>query len=370
MAEPLKNHFDARIPRVIARQIEAVWPNFRSRKFLEDVLSDYDDLELMDRGRSIGRALARHLPEDYPAALAILMKSIAAPRGNIQMGGGMASFFYLPHTSFVAEFGLEHFDLSMSAQHKLTQVFTAEFSVRPFIDRYPKESLALLREWADDPSPHVRRLVSEGTRPRLPWGGRLRRFQKNPAPVLSLLELLKDDPELYVRRSVANNLNDIGKDHPEVLLRVATRWMKGATPERQALVRHALRSLVKAGNLGALSILGYGADARVRLENIVIEPARVKTGGRIVVSFDVRSASRSVQRLLLDLRVQFMKANGKQSPKVFKLKSVQLAPGQTAGFRKTVSLADLTTRKHHTGRHDIEALVNGKVLPLGVFHVL
>ena len=369
MAEPLKTHFDERIPRAIARQVKSVWPQFPAKSFVEDVLDGYDALELMDRGRHIARVLARHLPADYSRALKILMSSIGQRRPGDQVEGGMASFFYLPHTCFVAEFGIEHFDASMQAQHTLTQLFTAEFSIRPFIEKYEHESLALLREWAVDPSPHVRRLVSEGTRPRLPWAPRLRRFQQNPAPVLDLLRLLKDDSEIYVRRSVANNLNDIGKDHPDVLISVARQWMEGATDERRGLVKHALRSLIKQGNADALEILGFGSVPKVSLENITIKPGRVPNGGKVSVTFDVLSTARHTQRLLLDLRIHFLKANGKSSPKVFKLRSVSLPAGEKHTFRKTISLADLTTRKHHRGKHMVDVLVNGRILPLGSFAI-
>ena len=369
MGEPLKKHFDARVPRAIAKQISEVWPEFPTTRFLADVLRDYDDLELMDRGRSIGRALGRHLPDDFPTAIDILMRSIDVPRPNAGTGG-MASFYYLPHTSFVAESGIDHFDESMRAQYKLTQLFTAEFSVRPFIERHEQKSLGLLRRWANDPNHHVRRLVSEGTRPRLPWGSRLRRFQENPAPVIKLLELLKDDPEIYVRRSVANNLNDIGKDHPDVLLGVARRWMKGASSERLTLVRHALRSLIKQGNPEALALLGFGGAPKVSTENVVIDPKRVTKGAKVVIGFNLLSRAQRSQKLLVDLRVYFVKANGKPSPKVFKLKSVELQSGETATFRKTITLAELTTRKHHPGRHEVEALINGIVFALGSFRVV
>jgi 3-methyladenine DNA glycosylase AlkC len=279
----------------------------------------------------------------------------------------MAAFFYLPHVCFVAEFGLEHFDQSMRAQYVLTQRFTAEFSIRPFIERYERESLSLLRKWTRDPNAHVRRLVSEGTRPRLPWAGRLRRFQQDPAPVLALLELLKDDPELYVRRSVANNLNDIGKDHPEVLIEVARRWMTDAGAERKALVRHALRSLVKDGHVGALKVLGFGQEADVTIEDVTITPKRVAAGGKVVVVFTVRGMGRRAQRVLVDLRVHFVKAAGKTSPKVFKVKATELEGGETVTCRKTVSLADLTTRQHYPGKHLVDALVNGRVVPIGAF---
>lgn len=367
MAEPLKNHFDRRVPERLATQLAAVWPAFDSTAFLRDVVDGYDALELMDRGRHIARVLHRHLPSSYPEALRLLLQSIdagAAPGGDT---GPMASFRFLPHVSFVAQFGLDHFDESMRALHLLTQRFTAEFSIRPFIERYQNESLALLRRWALDPSEHVRRLVSEGTRPRLPWAGRLRNFQRNPAPVLELIELLRDDPALYVRRSVANNLNDIGKDHPEVLVDVARRWYADGGNERRALVRHALRSLVKQGHPDALDILGFGGRASVTVDDVAITPKRVKRGGRVSMVFSVRSTARRAQRVLVDLRVHYIKANGSASPKVFKLRAIELAPRAHAEFRKTLSLADLTTRKHHAGRHQVDVLVNGVVHPLGEF---
>lgn len=210
MAEPLKNHFGPEVPRTIAAMIAAVWPEFPARRFLADVLAGYGPLALMDRGRRIADALHRYLPDGYPEAIAILIASVE--RGNVrhEAAPGMASFLYLPHVLFVARHGLDHFEASMRAQYLLTQKFTAEFSIRPFLERYPEKTLVRLRRWARDPRPAVRRLVSEGTRPRLPWAARLPAFQRDPRPVLELLELLKDDPALYVRRSVANNLNDIG----------------------------------------------------------------------------------------------------------------------------------------------------------------
>ncbi len=369
MAEPLKNHFGERVPRTIARQIAAVWPPFRSKAFLADALKGYESLELMDRGRHIARVLRRHLPDSYPDAMSILLKSIGERPRQTDGDGGMASFFYLPHVCFVAEFGLDHFDVSMKAQYILTQHFTAEFSIRPFIERYERETLALLRTWARDPNVRVRRLVSEGTRPRLPWAGRLRRFQRDPAPVLELLELLKDDPELFVRRSVANNLNDVGKDHPDLLVAVARRWMGDAGEPRRALVRHALRSLVKQGHPGALKVLGFNGRAEVAIEDVSIVPRRVPKGGRVTVAFAVRNIRRRAQRVLVDFRVHFVKANGAAAPKVFKLKVLDLPAGEAVVCRKSVTLAELTTRRHHPGRHVVDVLVNGRPERIGSFAV-
>jgi len=369
MAEPLKNHFNADVPRRLADAISKVWPPFPSRVFLMEVADGFDVLELMDRGRHIARVLRRHLPNAYPEAIDVLLRSAAERPAGTPSAGGMATFFYLPHVCFVAEFGLDHFHESMQAQYELTQRFTAEFSIRPFLERHERDTLALLRTWARDPNLHVRRLVSEGTRPRLPWAGLLRRFQQDPSPVLDLLERLKDDPELYVRRSVANSLNDIGKDHPELLVDVARRWMDGASADRKALVRHALRSLVKEGHSGALKVLGFGREADVAIESVSITPKRVKKGGKVLVVLAVRSTARRRQRVLVDLRVHFVKAKGKASPKVFKLKTLDLDAGAKVVCRKTVSIADLTTRQHYPGRHVVDVLVNGRTVPIGAFTV-
>ena len=351
----------------MAAMIARAWPEFRGHVFVADVAKAFDSLELMDRGRHIARVLRRHLPDDYPTAVGILLQSIGERPLRTDVAGGMASFFYLPHVCFVAAFGLEHFDESMQALHTLTKRFTSEFSIRPFIERHEREALALLRQWARDPDAHVRRLVSEGTRPRLPWAGRLRRFQQDPSPVIELLEMLRDDPAEYVRRSVANNLNDIGKDHPDLLVDVARRWMTDATPERAAIVRHALRSLVKQGHAGALAVLGVGRRAEVAVQEVAITPRRPPLGGKVSVAFVVRSTSLKPQRVLVDFRVHFVKASGAASPKVFKLKTIDLPVGAAVAFRKTVSLADLTTRRHYPGRHVVDALINGVVTPVGAF---
>jgi len=365
VGEPLKNSYGPEIPRRIARMIAQVHPAFPQAAFLRDALDGYEALELMPRGRHIAHALRTHLPQEVPAALDILLASLDVPHGD--GNGPLASFLFMPHTVYVAEYALDHFEAAMRAQHALTQRFTAEFSIRPFIDRYPERTLTRLREWTRDPSPHVRRLVSEGTRPRLPWAPRLRALQRDPRPALELLELLKDDPELYVRRSVANHLNDIGKDHPELLNAVAKRWLRGAPAERAWIVRHALRSAIKRGDAGALAVSGFGAKAEVSVRKTAVKPQRVNIGGRVTISFELANRKALPQRVLADLRVHYAKAGGKTSPKVFKLKIVDFAPRETRAFTRKLSLADLTTRKHHPGRHRVEVLLNGRAVALGEF---
>jgi len=368
MAEPLVNQYGADVPKAIARMISAVHPAFDARKFVADALKGYDELALMPRGKHIARALHRHLPPDYSKAVDILLASLAQPHGR-DPGLTLGSFLFLPHTMFVAEFGLDHFEDSMRAQHALTQRFTAEFSIRAFLQKHEAATLARFKQWASDPSEHVRRLVSEGSRPRLPWASRLPAFQKDPAPVLGLLELLKDDPALYVRRSVANNLNDIGKDHPDVLAATAKKWLKGASDERRWIVQHALRSAVKRGEAGALDVLGFGKSAEATVSEARITPKRVVMGEKVHIAFDVTNTSTKPQRVLVDFCIHYVKASGKTGAKVFKLKVLDLMPGQTVRLGKTVSTVEMTTRKHHAGKHRVDVLLNGQAIALGVFEL-
>ncbi|MEP6834470.1 MAG: DNA alkylation repair protein [Gemmatimonas sp.] len=368
MAEPLKNRFGNDVPRRIGAQIAAVSRTFDNDAFLADVLTGYEELELMPRARHIARRLRVHLPAKYPDALKILMQSIG-PRPKRGESEGMAAFYYGPHTFFVAEFGLDNFEISMDAQYELTQRFTAEFSVRPFFERHQAATLARFRQWATDDNAHVRRLVSEGSRPRLPWASRLRAFQKDPSPVIELLELLKDDPELYVRRSVANNLNDIGKDHPDVMVAVARRWLKGASDERRWLVHHALRSAVKRTESGALAALGYGSAANVSIRNVRIAPERLRIGQSVTIKLGVVNKASLPQRVLADLRVHFVKSNGRPSAKTFKLRTLELGPKEGVALQKSISLKQHTTRKHYPGTHLVEVLLNGKARRLGTFEI-
>lgn len=373
MAEALKDQFGPEVVRRIAASIVAVQPSFPARAFTDDALAGYEALELMARVRRIAQALHRHLPADFEEATGILLASARAVQGASQ---GWSAFTWLPHTFFVSLYGLDeaHFEASMRAQHALTQLCTAEFSLRAFLERHPRRCFERLREWARDDSEHVRRLVSEGTRPRLPWAPRLRALQRDPAPVLELLELLKDDPSEYVRRSVANNLNDIGKDHPELLLDVCGRWLAEAPAPRRALVRHALRSLTKKGDPRALALLGFGAGGRVAVEAAEIAPARLRIGERLRVSFELvgkgGAQGDGAAEVLVDLRVHYAKADGKARPRVFRLGSVQLAAGERRRLARTLSLRQMSTRTHHPGVHEVEALLNGAVVPLGRFELL
>lgn len=371
MAEPLKNSYGPEIAVRIADMIAAVHPTFPSAAFLADALDGYEELELTPRARQIAAALAAHLPARFIDAAPVLVASLGPPiEGDELEGQGMAPFVYLPHVFYVAQAGTEDWETAMWAQHELTRRFTCEFSIRVFIEREPERTMARLREWTADASPHVRRLVSEGTRPRLPWAPRLRRFQDDPGPVVELLELLRDDPTTLVRRSVANNLNDIGKDHPAVLIDVCRRWMVDATTQRKSLVRHALRSAVRRGDVDALEILGFHERHHASIEQVEIGPAVATIGGRVRVGFTVANTGEVPEAYNVDLRIHFVKANGSTSPKVFKVRTIELEPGERADLAKSVSIAQQTTRTHYPGVHAVDVVVNGTVGPAGSFTVV
>jgi 3-methyladenine DNA glycosylase AlkC len=370
VAESLKTFFSRDLVRRLAADMARVEPSFRSRAFIERASAGLEQLELLERGRHISRQLAAHLPSSYPSALAIILRSLGPEHHSDELvGAGMAPFFYLPHVLFVQDRGLEHFELSMQAQYELTKRFSAESSIRPYIAKYPERTLGILRGWARDENAHVRRLVSEGTRLRLPWASRVEWLDANPERVLELLELLKDDPSTMVRRSVANNLNDLGKVHPASMLRTCSAWLEGASAERRQLVEHALRSALKRGEVEALRMLGYGKKPAVAIEDVRFEPARVAIGERVTVSFELSGRAAGPQDLLVDVAVHFVKARGQTAPKVFKLKRLTLARRQRLRLELSISLAVHTTRKPHPGTHAVDVLVNGKPTRIGSFEV-
>ena len=260
---PLKNVLGQEAAECLAYNISLVYPAFDRASFCQHALHQLEPLGLMQRGQQFAQALHQYLPKPYAAAIEILLASLTPPLWDTE-DNGLAVFFYLPHVSFVAEYGLDWhgnqgkdpFDVSMQAQYALTQRFSAEFSIRMFLIQQQERTLEQLSQWIADPSPHVRRLCSEGTRPRLPWAKRIPAFIDNPRPVLPILEALKDDPYLYVRRSVANHLGDIAKDHPVLVFDICEQWLTaaGTSNEIRWLIRHALRHPAKKGDEAALVI--------------------------------------------------------------------------------------------------------------------
>lgn len=257
----LKDLLDREAIECLVHNVGRVHPSFNGASFRREAIRGLKPLGILQRGQHLARVLREHLPERYGAAVEVLIRSLGPPLDGTGEFG-LAPFFYLPHVCFVGTYGVDAihdggtdpFETSMRAQHELTRRFSAEFSMRAFLLRDPKRTLARLLEWTHDSSPHVRRLCSEGSRPRLPWAVRIPSFIADPRPVLPILEALKDDPELYVRRSVANHLGDIAKDHPKLAFEICERWLVGASPERRWLIRHALRHPAKKGVPAALRL--------------------------------------------------------------------------------------------------------------------
>jgi 3-methyladenine DNA glycosylase AlkC len=357
MADALKDIFSAARFRHIATLLADVEPGFDRKQFVRLATTGLEPLSLLQRMRHGTLALRATLPDDYPAALAVLRK--LAPR----LGGDFAGLM-LP--DFVGVHGQDHFDESMAALHFLTRHSSGEFAIREFLRRDLPRTLAVMRLWAQDENEHVRRLASEGSRPRLPWSFRLEALVADPSPVVPILEQLRADPSLYVRKSVANHLNDIAKDHPAWLFRRIAGWDR-SDPHTAWILKRGLRTLVKAGDPRALRLLNFSARPAVRLRNFRLTPARLRLGQALQFSFAVESASAKTQRLVVDYVLHYVKKNGATSPKVFKLRDVTLAPRATIKLARRQHLRDFTTRKHHPGRHRVEILVNGRKMAGGTF---
>ena len=379
MAEPLKNMFGPEMVHRAATSIASAFEGFDVDGFTNFALDGFEDLELTPRCQQIAASMATYLPADRTRAIEIIIESLGPELHNCDPADAglsgdpeidenpMSGFFYMPHGYFLAEHGGDNFDIVMRANYEITKRATSEFSIRTPLRDQTEATLQVLDMWAKDDNVHVRRLVSEGTRPRLPWSFRLKKFQEDPTAVITLLEILKDDPVEYVRRSVANNLNDIAKDHPDVVVDVARRWWGDADKNRQRLIRHALRTLIKAGDSDALAVLGYGGESPARVGGVTIEPASVGIGGKVTIEFTIDNPSADVCGALVDLRVHFVKANGSTSPKVFKGAELNLDAGTSGTIRKTISVAQHSTRKHYPGKHAVDVMINGRVEPVGSF---
>ncbi|MCB9497783.1 MAG: DNA alkylation repair protein [Fibrobacteria bacterium] len=366
MAEPLKNSLPFSLVEDLSHRLAADLPSFDEVSFLERAGNGWDRLELMARGERVAEALREASRLPFPVLAASLGKTLG-PELEKTEGNGMTPFRHLPFSFFLARFGLEFPEEALDAMHGLTRRFTAEFCIRPYLQHHRDRTMARLSIWTRDPSPHVRRLVSEGTRPRLPWASRLREFQQDPSLALPLLETLKDDPHPYVRRSVANHLADIGKDHPRVLFDTARAWWPNGSTDRRKMLEHALRTFIKAGHPEALDLIGYGDTAQVEVSPGSFHPRSPRRGESTKVTFSIENPSPRSQDLLVDLRLDAMKANGTQRPRVFKLRRLTLGAGSRETLQAQLSFREMTTRTHHPGRHTVFALINGVPHLLGSF---
>ena len=376
MAEPFKNLIDAAAVQAIAHHLQRAWPAFDAPGFGALALQGLDALELKARVLQVARALVAHLPADADRACGMLEASLGPPGEGDDLQGlrtsaaGLAGWPVWPLTEAVALLAAASApERGLLALQAMTQRLTAEFAIRPFFVHHPATTFRTVGTWLAHPSAHVRRLVSEGSRPRLPWGLRLQALVADPSPTLPWLQVLQDDPSAYVRRSVANHLNDIAKDHPALVADWLATHLPGASAERAALLRHASRGLVKAGDAVVLAAWGLGAAFRGRVA-LAVAPAALAMGDVLAITLDLQSTASTPQRLAIDYAVHHVKAGGHTTPKVFKGWVIELAPGAHRQLVKRHAIKVITTRRYHPGAHAVDVRINGQVLAEAGFMLL
>ena len=363
--EPFKNLLGTALIGAAAARLQATWAAFDHDAFARRASAGLDGLEMKARAMQIADALEATLPANFGAACDVIEQALAPALepGETPAPGepGLRGWIVWPLGEFVARRGLAEPVRALAALHALTQRLTTEFAIRPFIVAHPALVFSTFERWKLDPSAHVRRLVSEGSRPRLPWGVRLQALVADPSPSLPLLAALQDDPSDTVRRSVANHLNDIAKDHPGRVTAWVREHLPAASSQRRALLLHASRSLIKQGNADMLALWGAGApfEGSARL---ALSSRKIRVGESITFTLTLRSHTDRAQPLLIDYAVHHARASGAASAKVFKGWTLALAPGEVRQLQKTHSMRVVTTRRYHAGRHAIDVRINGQVL--------
>lgn len=369
--EPFKEVFHRKAIIATGHALAQYTPDFDAKRFVEIAAKNLDALELKQRSEQIYRALLTTLPDDFPVATRVIRAALhPACDGNAKKLGvtddGIQGWMIMPLAEYAGRQGIAHLPLALDLLKDLTMRFTSEFGIRHLWLARPNDVMPIVKSWIDHENEHVRRLVSEGSRPRLPWGMQLPAFIASPRMTLPLLEALRDDPSPYVRRSVANHLNDIVKDHPALVIEVAKKWHRRAPLERQRLLRHALRNLLKQGHAEALALYDLATPQLddVRLEII---HKKVPMGGDLEFTLNLRSSSKTQQQLRLDIVLHYQKANGRLAPKVFRWKDLKLAAGESHDATRRQSFRPITTRVYHPGQHRLEIKANGQIIAAADF---
>ncbi len=342
----------------IATSLQQLVPGFNAKRFHKNALIGIDALELKQRVHHI----IQHLHQEFDLPFKKLSRYLQDLPEVWDAGAAddsKAMFAAWPVIDYVAVHGLQDPKESLKTLEKLTPLFTAEFAIRPFIQQHYQQTYSQLLKWCEDDSEHVRRLASEGSRPRLPWGVRLPEFILNPQPLKPILQRLNQDESLYVRRSVANNINDITKDNPDWAIDLCQEFLINQDEKTDWIVKHALRSLIKAGDQRVFPLLGYTHNAQVELHNFRLTKKSISVGDSLGFSFSL-SSTKTSQKVVVDYVIYFMRANGSLSAKVFKLKNIELKKGLEILFEKTHSFKPITTRSYYSGKHQIAVQVNGK----------
>lgn len=354
MAEALKDIYSKEFLESFVHKIQSVYSNFDKNGFINNIMDDvWDELKLKERTRKISETLGVYLPKTYEEALEILFA----------IDESCVGFPYLFFPDFVVVFGQakRHWQLSMKAIERFTIRSSSEFAVRPFIMDNPELMMKQMNKWAKSENEHVRRLASEGCRPRLPWGEALPMFKKDPTPIISILEQLKEDPSAYVRKSVANNLNDISKDNPETIIELIKKW-KGKNTYTDWILRHGARSLIRKAHPEVMKLFGYGdstSDSLVTTSKLSVDLKKVKIGQSCSLKYDIHIRKGNPVHIRIEYGIDFVKARGNVSRKLFLLSDKTVLGGEHLIGTRTHSWKDLTTRRHYVGEHKIVLLVNG-----------
>ncbi|MSR88031.1 MAG: DNA alkylation repair protein [Candidatus Margulisbacteria bacterium] len=361
----LKDHlFNPEKITKIALEIQAVYPQFDTHSFVTTILHKFPELELKARIDWIATVLKMHLPDSFQQATTLLLNALPAPCDPTKTDNDFGEFIYAPYATFVAKYGChqDHVAFSLNALKEMTTRFSAEDAIRYFINAFPEKSLEVLKEWAQDSHYHVRRLASEGTRPKLPWS---QNIALSPEQAIPILDVLYSDNTRYVTRSVANHLNDISKINPALTLTTLERWYhakKQTTPEMAYIKKHALRTLIKKGHPEAIASLDFSPNPDIIISPITILQNPVKIGQSVTFSFTLTAQKN--ERLIIDYILHFQnKAGVLANKKVHKLKQIELAKNQSIQLSKTHPLrANMTTRSLYPGEHKINIQINGKIM--------
>lgn len=365
MSSLLKDIYSAGFYNRFTDVLATVLPAFDKQRFISLIFTEgYENKALKQRMRHNSVVLNQFMPADFPSAVDVMENLIHRLRAEHFGEDGLAMMF-LP--DYIEVYGIDHYEHSVKALEFITQFVSCEFAVRPFLLKYTDQMLTQLQAWSLHENYKVRRFASEGSRPRLPWGLAIPSLKKDPDRILAILENLRNDPSAWVRKSVANNLNDISKDHPATMMDVARRW-KGISKETDAIIKHASRTLLKAGHNEILD--HYGLEGKnISLSGFNIITPSVKIGDSLEFEFAVSNNDTNKQNVRLEYGIYYNKANGQLSKKVFKVSERLYQPGEKAGIMRKQSFKPITTRKFYPGKHQLSIIINGQEKEVKTFDI-
>ena len=366
MAEPFKNMYNEQFFDKFTKDLKLVIPGFDTRAFVSRIMdNEWENRELKQRVAHITTVLRKFLPADYKDAIAKILElldriEIKYPHCSKidDTKFGLTLEYGAILDNYVEQYGLDDYETSVKAIERITQFTSCEFVTHPFIVKYPDEMMAQMLVWSKHEHWGVRRLASEGCRPRLPWAMALPNLKENPAPIIPILENIKNDPARFVRLSVANNLNDIAKDNPKTVIDLVKRW-QGESEEVDWVIKHGCRTLLKQGNSEMMKLFGLGSAKNVNIENFQISTSEVKVGNSLEFSFNLLNNSHKKTKIRLEYGLYYQKANGTLSKKVCKISEKDYAANSTTRITRKHSFKVVTTRKFHSGLHQVAVIING-----------